>query len=151
MDTTRKIGIGADHAGYEYKVALCQQLKDWGFEVKDFGTYTPESVDYPDYVHPLAKAIEHEEMDMGVLVCGTGNGVCMTANKYPHIRAGMAWKPELASLTREHNNANVLCLPSRFISIAEAIDIMRTFFESHFEGGRHAKRVEKIPCHLEGL
>ena len=139
-----KIAIGADHAGFEYKEALIAFLEN--HEIKDFGTYSPDSVDYPDFAHPVASAVENKEFDLGILICGSGNGIAITANKHQGIRAAICWNTELASLARKHNNANILCLPARFISIKEAQEITDTFFETDFEGGRHQNRVNKISC-----
>lgn len=139
-----KIAIGADHAGFEYKEALSSFLKD--YEIKDFGTYSSDSVDYPDFAHPVAFAVEKHEFDIGILICGSGNGIAITANKHQGIRAAICWNTELASLARKHNNANILCLPARFISIKEAQEITTTFLNTEFEGGRHADRVSKISC-----
>ncbi|WP_187263472.1 ribose 5-phosphate isomerase B [Pontibacter beigongshangensis] len=139
-----KIAIGGDHAGFAYKGMLTKVLEADGHELKDFGPYTGESSDYPDFVHPLSKAVANQEFDYGILVCGSGNGVAITANKYPEIRAALCWKPELAQLARGHNNANVLCIPSRFVSEEEAVEMMRVFLSTDFEGGRHQTRVNKI-------
>ncbi|MBC5775677.1 ribose 5-phosphate isomerase B [Pontibacter sp. KCTC 32443] len=138
------IAIGGDHAGYTYKKALIKLLIDLGHEVQDFGPGSEESVDYPDHVHPLAKAVVKKEADFGVLICGSGNGVAMTANKYPQIRAALCWLPELAKLSREHNDANVLCIPARFVSEKDAEEMVKVFLTTEFEGGRHQKRVNKI-------
>jgi ribose 5-phosphate isomerase B len=139
-----KIAIGADHAGFEYKEALRAFLKD--AEIKDFGTNSPDSVDYPDFAHPVASAVEHGAFDLGILICGSGNGIAITANKHQGIRAAICWNTELAELARKHNNANILCLPARFISVKEAQEITTTFLNTEFEGGRHATRVGKISC-----
>ncbi|MGI4749191.1 MAG: ribose 5-phosphate isomerase B [Janthinobacterium lividum] len=139
-----KIAIGADHAGFEYKEALSSFLKD--AEIEDFGTYSADSVDYPDFAHPVSSAVENKEFDLGILICGSGNGIAITANKHQGIRAAICWNTELASLARKHNNANILCLPARFISIKEAQEITTTFLNTGFEGGRHANRVNKISC-----
>lgn len=139
-----KVAIGADHAGFEYKQAVIDFLQDK--EVKDFGTYSADSVDYPDFAHPVANAVESGEFDLGILICGSANGVAITANKHQGIRAGLCWNTEVASLVRLHNNANVLCLPARFISVEEAKAIVQTFLTTEFEGGRHATRVNKISC-----
>lgn len=139
-----KIAIGADHAGVEYKQALLDLLAD--ATVKDFGTYTSNSVDYPDFAHPVASAVESGEADFGILVCGSANGVAITANKHQEIRAAICWNEELAVLARNHNNANVVCIPARFISLDEAKKIVTTFLSTDFEGGRHANRVGKISC-----
>lgn len=139
-----KIAIGADHAGFDYKEAIAKWLG--ADNLKDFGTYSPDSVDYPDFAHPVASAVEHGEFDLGILICGSANGVAITANKHQGIRAAICWNEELASLARKHNNANIVCIPARFISISEAVKIVKTFMETDFEGGRHANRVNKIAC-----
>ncbi|MFL5728302.1 MAG: ribose 5-phosphate isomerase B [Cytophagaceae bacterium] len=139
-----KIAIGGDHAGFLYKKDLVEELKKKGYEVKDFGPFTDASVDYPDFAHPLAEAVEKKEFDFGILICGSGNGVAMTANKHKGIRAALCWTKELAQLSRQHNNANVLCLPARFISLDEAKSLADAFITTAFEGGRHGTRVEKM-------
>ncbi|MDB5154251.1 MAG: rpiB [Mucilaginibacter sp.] len=139
-----KIAIGADHAGFDYKEAITSLLTADG--LKDFGTYSPDSVDYPDFAHPVASAVENGEFDFGILICGSANGVAITANKHQGIRAAICWNEELASLARKHNNANIVCIPARFISIGDAEKIVKTFLETNFEGGRHANRVGKIAC-----
>ena len=141
-----KIGICNDHAGVEYKFKLIGMLQKRGIEVVNYGTDTPVSVDYPDYAHPLAEAVEKGEYDFGIVICSTGNGICMTANKHQGIRAALCWEPKLAELARAHNNANVLGLPANFISAVQALDIVRTFFQTDFEGERHERRINKIPC-----
>ncbi len=140
-----KVAIGGDHAGFIYKNLLIEQLEAAGHEVTDFGPGSDASVDYPDHVHPLAKAVVNKEADFGVLICGSGNGVAMTANKYQEVRAALCWQTELAKLSREHNNANILCIPARFVSAEVAADMTRVFLETEFEGGRHQNRVDKIP------
>lgn len=144
MKNELKIAIGADHAGYDYKVAIAKWLN--AYNLKDFGTYSPDSVDYPDFAHPVASAVESGEFDFGILICGSANGVAITANKHQGIRAAICWNDELASLARKHNNANIVCIPARFISIEDAEKIVKTFMETEFEGGRHANRVNKIAC-----
>jgi len=139
-----KIAIGADHAGFDYKEMIKAFLE--AYEVKDFGTYTADSVDYPDFAHPVAEAVESGSYDLGILVCGSANGVAITANKHQHIRAAICWQNEIAALARMHNNANVLCLPARFISEELAREITTTFLNTAFEGGRHANRVNKMSC-----
>ena len=139
-----KIAIGADHAGFELKETLRSSLTE--HELKDFGTYSAASVDYPDFAHPVAFAVENGEFDFGILICGSGNGIAITANKHQGIRAAICWNTELASLARKHNNANILCLPARFIPVKEALAITQTFLTTEFEGGRHANRVNKISC-----
>lgn len=141
-----KIAFGGDHAGFEYKTQLLKYLAEKNYITKDFGPFNADSVDYPDFVHPVAKAVECGEFDFGILICGSANGVAMTANKHPDIRAGIAWAAELAKLTRQHNNANILCLPARFISLEVAKECVDAFLETHFEGGRHQNRVNKIAC-----
>ncbi len=141
---TNKIAIGCDHAGFEYKEIIKANLQSLGYNVTDFGTFSEASVDYPDFVHPLAESVEKEENELGILICGSANGVAITANKHQYIRAAIAWKNELAALARQHNNANVICLPARFISIEEAIQFSKTFLSTDFEGGRHQNRVNKI-------
>jgi ribose 5-phosphate isomerase B len=141
-----KIAIGGDHAGFEYKERLVDFLKKEGHEVEDFGANSNSSVDYPDHVHPLAESIEKGEQTLGILLCGSANGVAITANKHQGIRAGIAWEEELAALTRQHNNANVLCIPARFIDYDKAQSIVSTFLATDFEGGRHKQRVDKISC-----
>lgn len=142
----RKIAIGGDHAGFAYKKNLTDKLTAAGCEVKDFGPYSSESADYPDFAHPLSEAVAGGECELGILICGSGNGVAMTANKHAGIRAALCWTDELAALARQHNNANVLCLPARFISEAEAGRLADTFLTTEFEGGRHERRVSKIAC-----
>lgn len=141
-----KIALGGDHAGYEYKKTLIEVLKSKGYETQDFGPFSTDSVDYPDYVHPVAKSVHSKEADLGVLICGSANGVAITANKHAGIRAALCWKPEIAELARSHNDANIVCLPARFISIDEANEIVDKFLTTAFEGGRHANRVNKIDC-----
>lgn len=141
-----KIALGADHAGYEFKNMIFKYLQDKGYEIHDFGTYSTESVDYPDYIHPLAIAVSNKEYDLGVIFCGSGNGVAMTANKHQKIRAALCWTVEIAKLARQHNNANVLSIPARFISSELAVEIVDAFLTTEFEGGRHQNRIDKIPC-----
>jgi ribose 5-phosphate isomerase B len=140
------IAIGADHAGFALKEQLKKWLESLGHPVHDYGTFSADSVDYPDFAHPVAQAVERKEFDLGLLVCGSGNGVAMAANKHASIRAAICWNEDLAALAREHNDANVLCLPARFISSQEAERILDRFLSSSFEGGRHARRVDKIRC-----
>lgn len=138
------IAIGSDHAGYEMKSAIINWLEQNEISVVDFGSYSTESVDYPDYAHSVVGSIVDEENIIGILICGSGNGICMSANKWKNIRAALCWNKEIASLSRQHNNANVICLPARFISIDESIEILETFLDTEFEGGRHENRVNKI-------
>lgn len=142
----KKIAIGGDHAGFEYKKELIEFLTDLGYSLVDFGPDSDASVDYPDYVHPLATSVENGENDLGIAICGSGNGVCMTVNKHQGIRAALVWNTELAALARQHNNANVVCIPARFVDLATAKAMAKTFLETNFEGGRHQKRVDKISC-----
>ncbi len=140
------IPIGSDHAGFEYKNAIIEHLKTKGYSVKDFGPYNDQSVDYPDFAHPVSQAVNNGEYPMGILLCGSGEGVCMTANKHQNVRAALVWNSDIAKLTRQHNNANILCLPARFISLQQAIQYVDLFLETNFEGGRHEGRVNKISC-----
>lgn len=138
------IGIASDHAGYDLKETIKRYLESQGNIVEDFGTYSADSCDYPDYAHPLANAVEQHAVDYGIAICGSANGISMTVNKHQGCRAAICWKPELAALARQHNDANVLSLPARFISTDEALEILKVFFSTDFEGGRHQRRVEKI-------
>lgn len=140
------IGIAADHAGYELKEILKTELVQMGYEVKDFGTNSAESMDYPDVAHPIALAVSQGEIPIGITVCGSGNGISMAANKHAGVRAALCWTPEIARLAKTHNDANILSLPARFISTTTAKEILATFLKSEFEGGRHQKRVNKIDC-----
>ena len=139
-----KIAIGADHAGYACKEMLKTALKD--LVIKDFGTFSADSADYPDFAHPVASAVENGEFDFGILVCGSGNGIAIAANKHQGIRAAICWENELAALSRRHNDANIICIPARFVSDALALDMVKTFLQTAFEGGRHQCRVDKISC-----
>jgi ribose 5-phosphate isomerase B len=139
-----KIAIGNDHAGTELKFKVMERLKAVGHELQNFGTDVTDSVDYPDFVHPLAKSVVAKENELGILICGSGNGVCMTANKYSEIRAALCWTKELGELARQHNNANVVCIPARFITEDVAFEIIDAFLTTDFEGGRHQRRVDKI-------
>ena len=138
-----KILIGNDHAGYSLKLSIIKNLED-KYEFFDKGSYSNESVDYPDYASIIAKEIQSEKGDLGIIICGTGNGVCMTANKYKGIRAVICWNEEIAKLAKQHNNANIICMPSRFIKVEEAIKIIESFILEKFEGGRHERRIKKI-------
>lgn len=146
MSSVKKIAIGSDHAGFEYKATLISFLNELGYEVVDFGTDSPNSVDYPDFAHPVASAVEDKTADAGVLICGSANGVAITANKHQNIRAAICWLEEISALARQHNDANVVCIPARFIDIDLAKKIVSTFMTTEFEGGRHADRVNKIAC-----
>ena len=141
----KTIGICSDHAGFELKEFVRQWLEAKGWEYKDFGTYSTESCDYPDFAHPLANAVESGECYPGIAICGSGNGISMTLNKHQGIRAALCWTPELAALARQHNDANILVMPGRFISTEEADQIMTAYFNSDFEGGRHQRRIDNIP------
>lgn len=140
-----KIGIASDHAGYEMKEFLVGYLGAMGYEVLDFGTNSPESADYADYAHPLAEAIEQGELERGIALCGSGEGMTIALNKHQGIRAGLCWDTEVASLIRRHNNANVIVLPARFITNDEAVEMLDAYFSAQFEGGRHQTRIDKIP------
>ncbi|MBX2961358.1 MAG: ribose 5-phosphate isomerase B [Cyclobacteriaceae bacterium] len=142
----RTIAIGSDHAGFECKEKLKVWLQNNGFAVQDFGTHSAASADYPDFAHPVADEVENGKVDSGLLVCGSGNGVAITANKHQGIRAALCWTEEIAALARQHNNANIVCIPARFVSETQAENILQTFLNTPFEGGRHQRRVEKISC-----
>ncbi|MEK0422193.1 MAG: ribose 5-phosphate isomerase [Bacteroidota bacterium] len=146
FDPSKPIAIGADHAGVEYKAEVISWLETNGHKVKDFGTYNTDSVDYPDFAHPTASSVENGESAFGILFCGSANGVCMTANKHEGIRAGLCWLTEVAELTRLHNNANIICIPARFVRIEAAKEMIEKFMTTSFEGGRHQNRVNKISC-----
>jgi ribose 5-phosphate isomerase B len=141
---SERIPIASDHAGFEMKEKLASVLRDLGYEVDDLGTHSPASTDYPDYAHPLAEKVEHGEAARGVLLCGTGTGMALAANRHHGVRAAVVWSPEIAKLSREHNDANVLVLPARFLSEEDGVEILKTWLDTPFEGGRHARRVEKI-------
>lgn len=140
------LALGSDHAGFDLKQAVLRHLQAAGHEVRDFGTYSADSVDYPDFAHPVAAAVASGEIPRGLLVCGSANGVCITANKHAGVRAAIAWLPELASLARQHNDANILCLPARYVSEEQGLAIVDAFLGADFEGGRHQNRVGKIDC-----
>jgi len=140
------IAIGSDHAGFEYKQALKKWLEKNGYAVKDFGAYSTESADYPDFAHPVAEAVETRKVDLGILLCGSANGVAITANKHQGVRAALCWNEEVAELSRQHNNANIVCIPARLVSYELAEKILDRFLHSSFEGGRHERRVGKISC-----
>ena len=141
-----RIVIGNDHAGTEYKNVLIDLLQSMEHTVDNYGTDHNSSVDYPDHVHPVAKDVDQNNADIGILICGSGNGVCMTANKYQNVRAALCWSAEIAGLARSHNDANIICIPARYVSLEEAKHMVRTFLSEPFEGGRHQNRVNKIPC-----
>lgn len=141
-----KISIGNDHAGPDYKKAIVKYLEDKGFEVINHGTDTFYSVDYPDFVHPVAHDVENGAVDFGIVICGSGNGVAITVNKHQGVRAALCWNKEIAALARQHNNANVISIPARFTAIHQAVDMVDTFLNTAFEGGRHQQRVDKMAC-----
>lgn len=141
-----KISIGADHAGIQHKAAIIENLEAQGHTVTDHGAYTEESVDYPDFGHPVATDVESGAADLGIVICGSGNGINMTVNKHAGIRSALCWNTELAALARQHNNANIIALPARYIDVDLAISCVNTFLSEEFEGGRHERRVNKIPC-----
>ena len=141
-----KIAIGNDHAGTDYKNAIVSYLTEAGHDVTNFGTNTGDSVDYPDFIHPVAEAVSNGTVDFGIIICGSGNGASMTANKHQKVRSALCWTKEIAALAREHNDANILSIPARFTSEPQAIEMVRTFLETAFEGGRHKRRVDKIAC-----
>lgn len=140
------IPIGADHAGFQLKERVKAHLEAKGYEVKDFGCYSEESIDYPDYAHPVASMVEENENMLGIVICGSGNGINMTANKHQGIRSALCWKKEIAELARQHNNANIIALPARFITEEDGIEMVDVFLATAFEGGRHQNRVNKIAC-----
>jgi ribose 5-phosphate isomerase B len=141
-----KIAIGNDHAGTDYKLEIVKFLQNKGYTVLNFGTNSNKSVDYPDFIHPVANEVEKGEADFGIIICGSGNGAQITANKHQNIRAALCWNNELVSLARQHNNANVLSIPARFVSIQQALGFVDIFLNTKFEGGRHQNRVQKISC-----
>ena len=138
--------IAIDHAGTEYKLAIVGLLKSMDITVVNYGTDGSDSVDYPDFAHPVARDVEENKVDLGIIICGTGNGASMTANKHQKVRAALCWNKEITTLAREHNDANILSLPARFISLNQALEMVQTFLNTTFQGGRHERRVEKIPC-----
>ncbi|MBV1924801.1 MAG: ribose 5-phosphate isomerase B [Flavobacteriaceae bacterium] len=140
------IAIGNDHAGPDYKFEIIKYLESQNITVINHGTDTLDSVDYPDFVHPVASAVNNNEVELGILICGSANGVAMTANKYENVRAGLCWNKEIVDLIRRHNNANILCIPARFTAIPQALEMVKTFLNTEFEGGRHQTRVDKIKC-----
>ena len=140
------IPIGADHAGFELKEKIIGYLTEKGYELKDFGCYSTDSIDYPDFGHPVAQMVEENEGMLGILICGSGNGISMTANKHQGVRSALCWKKELAELARQHNNANIITLPARFITEEEGAEMVDVFLSTEFEGGRHQNRVNKIAC-----
>lgn len=147
MNTTSKsIGIASDHAGFELKEILLKELSQMGYQIKDFGTFSTASMDYPDVAHPLASSVANGELPVGIAICGTGNGMSMALNKHANIRAALCWNNEISALARQHNNANICSLPARFISVELAKEIVKTFLTTEFDGGRHLNRINKINC-----
>ncbi len=146
FDFSRPIAIGADHAGYEYKAAVIAWLEGKGYQVKNFGTDGPASVDYPDFAHPLASFVAEGNAAFGILFCGSANGVAITANKHQQVRAGLVWDNEVAKMVSMHNDANIICIPARFVALPYAMQMIETFIATQFEGGRHATRTGKIAC-----
>lgn len=146
FNLSKPIAIGCDHAGFEYKEDIISFLEGKGLEYKDFGTYSTDSVDYPDFAHPVASSVENHETAFGILLCGSANGVAITANKHQHIRAAVCWGEELAELARKHNDANIICIPSLFVREGDVEKMIEIFIHTDFDGGRHERRVEKIAC-----
>lgn len=142
----KTIAIGNDHAGTDYKNAIVAYLESEGYAVQNYGTNTNDSVDYPDFIHPVASDVETEKVPFGIIICGSGNGAAMTANKHQNVRAALCWTKEIVALARQHNDANILSIPARFTSLPQAIAMVDTFLTTEFEGGRHLRRVEKIAC-----
>ena len=143
---SKKIALGSDHAGFDYKTAVLDFLQEEGYTVEDFGPATADSVDYPDFAHPVASSVERGKNELGILICGSANSVAITANKHQGVRAAIAWQNEISALARQHNNANIVCIPARFIDIELTKKIIKTFLTTEFEGGRHGTRVNKIAC-----
>ena len=146
LDLQKPISIGCDHAGFEYKEATKLWLQQKGYQVYDAGTYSLDSVDYPDFAHAVASSIESGDAAFGILFCGSANGVAITANKHQQVRAGLCWENDVAKLIRRHNNANIICIPARFVALSLALEMIENFMTTDFEGGRHANRVNKIAC-----
>ncbi|MGA3014539.1 MAG: ribose 5-phosphate isomerase B [Bacteroidales bacterium] len=145
FDFSKNIPIGCDHAGFSLKTYLVKNLTPGGYKFNDYGTFSEAGVDYPDFVHPVAKAINDGIFQRGIIICGSGNGVSMVANKYPQVRSSVCWTDEIARLSRLHNDSNIIALPARFITPAQALSMVQIFFTTEFEGGRHERRVQKIP------
>ncbi len=146
INQKKKIAVGADHAGYAYKTSIIHWLEQHDYEVFDAGTGSEESTDYPDHIHPVADAVENGDAVLGIILCGSGNGAAMTANKHQGIRAALVWNTELASLARQHNDANILAIPARYVDEPLALEMVQIFLDTPFEGGRHQRRVDKISC-----
>lgn len=147
FDQQLPLAIGGDHAGFDYKATIIKALEQVDWNIEDKGTYSTDSTDYPDHAHPVAEMVANGKAAVGILICGSGNGVCMSANKHAGVRAALCWTEELASLARQHNNANVLCIPARFVSIETALEMVDIFLSTNFEGGRHERRTDKINVH----
>lgn len=147
MGDKKVVSLGCDHAGYDYKEEVVEILKEYGYEILDHGTDSVDSTDYPDHIHPVGEDIEANKADIGVIMCGSGNGAAMTANKHQGVRAALVWNPELAKLARQHNDANVISIPARFVDKETAIAMLKAFLSTEFEGGRHQRRVDKIAIH----
>jgi len=145
FDKSKVIPIGSDHGGYEMKKIMIHKLSGEGYTFNDFGTHSDKSVDYPDFIHPVASSINKKTYDVGIIICGSGQGASMTANKYPNVRAGLCWDIEQAKLTRLHNDANIIALPGRFVNFEQGLAMVITFLNTEFEGGRHMQRINKIP------
>ena len=146
FDFSKAIAIGGDHAGFAYKTEVIKWLSEKGYQLEDKGVFNDKSADYPDYAHPVSNDVEKGKAALGILICGSANGVCMTANKHQGIRAALCWQTDVARLTRQHNNANIICIPARFVALEYAKQMIEIFLETPFEGGRHATRVDKITC-----
>ena len=146
FNLSKPVALGCDHAGFEYKEDIISFLEGKGVEFKDFGTFSNESADYPDFAHPVAESVENNETAFGILLCGSGNGVAITANKHQHVRAAICWGEELAELARKHNDANIICIPSKFVREGDVEKMVEIFMHTDFEGGRHERRKEKIAC-----
>ena len=146
FDFSKAIAIGGDHAGFAYKTEVVKWLSEKGYQLVDKGVFNDKSADYPDYAHPVANDVEEGKAALGILICGSANGVCMTANKHQGIRAALCWQTDVARITRQHNNANVICIPARFVALEYAKQMIEIFLETPFEGGRHATRVDKMAC-----
>lgn len=146
FDLSKPIVLGSDHAGFDYKTIISEWLQAKGYEVLDKGVYSEASADYPDYAHPVADIVERDQAAFGILLCGSANGVAMTANKHQGIRAALCWQTDVAKLVRQHNNANIICIPARFVAVEYAKQMLEVFIGTEFEGGRHAKRVDKMRC-----
>ncbi len=146
FDLSKPIAIGCDHAGFEYKGGVIEHLKGMGYQVKDFGSFSADSVDFPDFAHPTAASVDSGETSFGILLCGSANGVAITANKHKGVRAAICWQKDIAELARKHNSANIICIPARFVSLHYTLEMIESFMNTAFDGGRHERRVNKIDC-----